>query len=392
MAPDFSSLRVALVHYWLVNHGGGERVLDCLAAMFPQADVFSVVADPTTVSAEIRKHKLTTSFLQNLPGSVRYYRHFLPLYPLALESFDLSSYDLVISHESGPTKGVITRPDACHICYSESPMRYVWDMYHSYRATMGAVTRTFFSAASHYLRMWDVSSATRVDHFIATSTFIEKRIMKYYRRESTVIHPPVNVPGAYASEEKDNYYLMVGRITDYKRVDLAVSAFNRNGRTLRIVGDGPTRGQLERQAASNVTFLGRLSDEEIHRQYARCRALIFPGMEDFGIVPLEAQAFGKPVIAYGEGGVVDTVIPYRDGTTPAEFSTGIFFDSQTASGIQEAIEEFELQESNFRAGFIRAHALRFRSEEFTRLMSEFVETRLASHAQSSRYSAHLPVV
>lgn len=369
---EFTNLRVALIHYWMVNHGGGERVLDALAELFPQADIFVVVAKASTVSAEVRRHKLTTSFVQHLPGSSRYYRHFLPLYPLALESFDLSDYDLVISHESAPAKGVITRPDACHICYSSSPMRYIWDMYHEYRRAMGVVTRPFFSATSNYLRMWDVSTASRVDHFVANSSFVAKRITRYYRRDSTVIHPPVNVDGTPASFEVDDYYLVVGRLTEYKRVDLAIAAFNENGRRLRIVGDGPMRRKLQRQAKHNIEFLGRLSDQAIQEQYARCRALIFPGQEDFGIVPVEAQAFGKPVIAFESGGALDTVIPYQPASTPAEFATGILFRPQTAAGLVGAVHQFELQEGKFRPDFIRSHALRFRPEEFKRRMCEYI--------------------
>lgn len=383
LLPELKNLRIALVHYWLVNQGGGERVLDSLAEMLPQADVFSVVANPATLSDEIRRHKLTTSFLQHVPGAIRYYRQFLPLYPMALENFDLSEYDLVISNESGPAKGVLTRPDAPHICYCCSPMRYIWDMYPFYRGEMGFVTRTVFSAASSYMRLWDLSTAARVDHFIADSSFIATRVKKYYRRESTVIHPPVNVTGAFASYVSDDYYLIVGRLTDYKRVDLAVQAFNECGRPLHIVGDGPLRRKLQQQARANIQFLGRMSDEEIHQQYARCRALVFPGQEDFGIVPVEAQAFGKPVIAYADGGALDTVISCASGSTPAEIATGVLFSPQTAGGVLDGIRHFERQEGKFRPEFIRANALRFRSEEFQRLMSEFIVDSLVGRTGSS---------
>jgi glycosyltransferase involved in cell wall biosynthesis len=364
-----------LVHYWLVNHGGGERVLDSLAELFPHADVFAVVAKPESVSPQLRGHRLTTSFLQRAPGSHRYYRHFLPLYPLALENFDLSAYDLVISHESGPAKGVITRPDSCHICYCSSPMRYLWDMAAEYRRGMGFVTRTLFALAAAPLRQWDVSSAQRVDHFVANSNFVAARIRKYYRRESTVIPPPVNVTGAFASHEADDYYLMVGRLTDYKRVDLAIDAFNQNGRALRIVGDGPLRRDLKRRARPNIQFLGKLSDEATLQQYARCRALIFPGCEDFGIVPVEAQAFGKPVIAFAGGGALDTVMPMH-AESPAEFATGVLFRPQTTSGLLEAIRQFEANEHRFRPEFIRSHALSFRTEEFQRRIEEYIVSRM----------------
>jgi glycosyltransferase involved in cell wall biosynthesis len=393
--PELKDLRIAIVHYWLVNHGGGERVLDILCELLPQADVFVGVADPATLSAQIRSRHLQTSFLQSIPGSVRWYRHFLPLYPMALENLDLSSYDLVVSQESGPAKGVLTRPDTLHICYCNSPMRYIWDMYGPYRASMGTITRAMFSTTAHYMRMWDVISASRVDHFIANSSFIAKRIRKYYRRESTVIHPPVSVPAGYRPHDADDYYLIVGRLTDYKRVDIAVDAFNEGGWTLHVVGDGPLYSALRRRARPNIKFLGRLSDDEIHQQYARCRALIFLAEEDFGIVPVEAQAFGRPVIAYGSGGAVDTVVPFQRDVTPAEFATGILFRPQSPAGLFSAIREFEQQEAKFRPEFIRSHAMRFRPEEFKRSMSEYIVACLAEHRSgrqpTARVEAALPV-
>jgi len=380
----FANLRIALVHYWMVNHGGGERVLEALAELFPHADVFVVVADPKTVSPEILRHRLKTSFLQHIPGSVRYYRHFLPLYPIALEGLDLSSYDLVISHESGPAKGVITRPDALHICYCSSPMRYIWDMSAEYRNDMNRVTRSIFSVASNYMRMWDFVSASRVDHFVANSNFVASRITKYYRRECTVIYPPVDVSSALVSSTTDDYYLMVGRLARYKRVDLAIAAFNENGRCLRIVGEGPLRRSLQKQARSNIYFLGRLSDHEIREQYSRCRALVFPGQEDFGIVPVEAQAFGKPVIAYGAGGALDTVIPVQAGINSAEFATGILFHPQDPAALASAIRFFEEQEGRFRPDYIRSHALQFSVGEFKRKISKHVaDCAVHSAAKSS---------
>src|ERR1019366_1036607 len=283
-------MRVALVHYWFVSRRGGERVVEALCELFPQADLFALVADRNVLSPELQKHKLTTSFLQNLPGSRKWHRHMLPLYPLAVEQFDLREYDLVISTESGPAKGVLTAPETCHICYCLTPMRYIWNFYHDYKdgSGLGALTKPVFALTAHYARLWDVASAARVDHFAAISHTVAARVRKYYRRDAEVIYPPVDVLQAEVSGNIEDYYLVVGQLVNYKRVDLAVQACNRLGRTLRIVGAGEEYQRLRRMAGNTVTFLGSLSDAEVQKQYATCRALLLPGEEDFGIVPVEA--------------------------------------------------------------------------------------------------------
>lgn len=287
-----SSLRVAIVHYWFVGRAGGERVVEGLAEVFPQADLFSLVADRKTLGPVLRNRNLQTSFLQRIPGAKKFHRHFLFLQPIALEQFDLTNYDLVISSESGPAKGVITSSKTCHICYCHSPMRYIWEMYPQYKRGMSPLTRVIFSLAAHYMRLWDYAAAGRVDYFVANSQFVASRIRKFYGRESRVIHPPVEATAGTINTAPGDYYLAVGRLVDYKRFDLAVRACTELGRRLRVIGDGPENKALRRMAGSTVEFLGRLSDSELRKNLAGCRALLFPGEEDFGIVPVEAQSFG----------------------------------------------------------------------------------------------------
>ncbi|MGH2510993.1 MAG: glycosyltransferase, partial [Ktedonobacteraceae bacterium] len=294
LASWVKNLRVAIVHYWLVAQRGGERVVEALAEMFPQADIFTLVMDRASLPAALRSHKITSSFLQKIPGATKHYQKFLPLFPLALERFRLDEYDLVISSESGPAKGVLTSQHTCHICYCHTPMRYLWDMYHQYRERpdMGIVSRAVFTASAHYLRMWDLATASRVDHFIANSENVAARICKHYHRESTVIHPPANVSAGYLAQRKDDYYLVVSQLVAYKRVDLAIAACNRLKRGLRIVGDGEEYRRLRQLAGPTIEFLGFLPEKTLGEHYAFCRALLFPGEEDFGIVPVEAQSYG----------------------------------------------------------------------------------------------------
>jgi glycosyltransferase involved in cell wall biosynthesis len=372
-------LRVALVHYWLNGYGGGERVLEAWADIFPNADLYAPMASEHGIPPKLRHMTLRTSFLGRIPGVKRWHRHFLPLYPYALEQFDLGGYDLVISSESGPAKGVITNPRTCHICYCHSPMRYIWDMYHEYRRSMNALTRTAFSLAAHYARLWDVSTAARVDYFVANSRYVASRIRKYYRRESTVIHPPVDVTVGYISSKIEDYYLVVSRLVPYKRVDLAVAACTRLGRRLRVVGTGPEYKRLKEIAGPTVEFLGKLDGDSLRESYARCRALLFPTEEDFGIVPVEAQSFGRPVIAYARGGALETVIGLScDGAPDCARATGVFFDTQLADALSEAVIRFEESEATFLPDVIRAHAKQFGPEKFRARFTDFVADKLAA--------------
>lgn len=371
-------LKVALVHYWLVTYTGGERVLEALGEVFPQADIFTLVVKPESLTSSLAGHKVHSSFLQKFPGSTRYYRHLLPLQPLALESLDVSGYDLVISNESGPSKGVITSSKTCHICYSLSPMRYIWDMYHDYTRSMNLLTRSIFSLTAHYMRMWDLATADRVDYFLADSNFVGSRIRKFYKRESRTIYPPVDVDSGYISEEIDDYYLVAGRMVDYKRADLAILACNELRRKLHVVGEGPEYKKLKALAGPTIRFLGRLNERELREQFAHCRALIFPQEEDFGIVPVEAQSFGRPVIAYGGGGALETVIGKFDDEPDvnARQLSGIFFRKQTPESLARAILKFESIEHGICPSFIRDGSLRFSTDRFKEEIEQFVSTKL----------------
>jgi glycosyltransferase involved in cell wall biosynthesis len=377
MTSRLARLRVAINHYWFNGYGGGERVVEALAEIFPQAHFFSLLAAEAHTFPAVQG-RLTTSFVNRIPGATRWHRHFLPLYPLALEQFDFSDFDLVISSESGPAKGVITAPQTCHICYCHSPMRYIWDMYHQSRKNMNPVTRAIFSASAHYMRLWDLSTAARVDYFIANSRFIAARIRKCYRRESTVIYPPANVSAGYIASNIEDYYLVVSRFVPYKRVDLAVRACNRLRRRLRIVGDGPEYKLLRKMAGPTIEFLGRLDETALHDIYARCRALLFPGEEDIGLVPVEAQSHGRPVIAYGRGGALETITADLAGDEDRANCTGVFFRTQTLESLCEAIQRFERSESLFRPQFIRNSVERFSLERFKAEMTTFVVDKMES--------------
>ncbi len=390
VSTELSKLRVAIVHYWFIGRAGGERIVEALAEIFPQADLFSLVADRSTLAPILQSRKLQTSFLQRVPGAKKFHRHFLFLQPLALEQFDLSDYDLVISSESGPAKGVITSSKTCHICYCHSPMRYIWDMYPEYRRSMGVLVGTLFSLTAHYIRLWDQASASRVDYFVANSHYSASRIRKYYGRESTVIHPPVEVSAGKISAQQSEYYVAVGRLVEYKRFDLAVAACVELGRPLKIIGVGPQEKALRRMAGPTVEFLGRISDGELREILAGCRALLFPGEEDFGIVPVEAQSFGKPVIAYASGGVLETVRGIFPNEAELENPTGVFFRDKSLSGLTKAILQFESMEQEFRPETIRQHSLQFDSAIFKRHISEFIASAVRDFRaknQADKFSA-----
>lgn len=327
-------MKVALVHYWLVGMRGGERVLEALCELYPDAVILTHVADRSQLSATILRHEIRETFIARLPAARRHYQKYLPLMPLALEMVDMSEFDLIISSESGPAKGIIPRPDALHLCYCHSPMRYIWDQFHTYRDQAGWLTRLLMPLFAHRLRQWDVTSAARVDGFIANSHFVARRIGKYYRRSADVLAPPVAVDafGPAAPKDIKDHYLLAGELVSYKRPDLAIDAFTASGRKLIVIGDGHRRKALERRAGPNITFLGKVPFSRLRSEFAQCRALIFPGQEDFGIIPVEVMASGRPVIAYGRGGVLDSV---TDGIS------GLFFDEQSARALNAAIDRFE---------------------------------------------------
>lgn len=351
--------RVAIIHYWLVGMRGGEKVLEAICRMYPQADIFTHVCIPDRISPLLRTHRIRTTAVSRLPFAAQMYQKYLVFMPTALEEIDLSGYDLVISSEAGPAKGVVPPPDAPHLCYCHSPMRYLWDQYHVYRGGAGAVTRLMMPRLAHALREWDVTSAARVDSFVANSTHVAQRIRKYWRREATVVHPPVAVErfAPVGRDEVDDFYLWAGELAPYKRPDLAVEAFTRMNKPLIVIG-GPaaTQTALARSAGPSVTFLGHVPDATLKAAMARCRALIFPGEEDFGLVPVEVMASGRPVIAYGRGGVLDTV---RHG------ETGLLFRDQSVEGLIAAVERFEAEGlDRLDPAALAAHASRFGETAF----------------------------
>lgn len=350
-------MRCALVHYWLLGMRGGEKVLEALCRLFPDSDIFTLFYDPDRVSPLIRSHRVITSFLNPFR---RHYRSLLPLMPAALEHFDLREYDLVISSESGPAKGVITSGNTRHICYCHSPMRYLWDLYPAYVHdwTRSRLRRGVMATLTNYLRVWDYASAARVDEFIANSGNVQKRIWKAYRRGSEIIYPPVDVESFYYSPPED-YYLVVSELVPYKRVADAARCFSKTKRRLKIVGDGPEYSVLRKIAGKTVEFCGRVSDSELRDLYAHCRALVMPGEEDFGIVAVEAIASGKPVIALGKGGVLESV-PDQDPRA------GFFYMHPGEEPLKRAIENFERWETSLCPAAIRSFASRFSEERFRR--------------------------
>lgn len=363
-APSrFSEPRVAIVHYWLVAMRGGERVVERLLDLFPQADIFTHVYDEAAVSAKIRRAIVRTSFINRLPMARRAYQYYLPLMPMALEGLDLRGYDLIISSESGPAKGVITDPSSLHVCYCHSPMRYLWDHYHLYRRDANPLVKAVMPAAYHRLRQWDVASSARVDRFAANSHFIRDRIRKSWRREAEVVHPPVDTSLFTPSLEFDDHYLWVGQMVPYKRPDLAVEAFNRTGLPLLMVGSGGMLKKLKATARPNIRFAERLSFDELRRAYSRTRALVFTAEEDFGIVPVEAMASGRPVLAFGRGGVLDSVRPE---------ATGLFFAQQEPDSLIEGVERMEAWLPHFEPSHAVGQANRFAPEVFDDKMRALV--------------------
>ena len=369
-------MRIAILHDYLNQMGGAENVLHTLHEIFPQAPIYTSFYRPEAMPAAFREFDIRTTFLQKFGPFTRYPRHqkLLPLYPVAFEHLDLREFDVVLSNSSAWCKGVITREDAWHICYCLSPMRFAWNT-HEYLAgeQVGWLSQKILPPMLTWIRAWDVTNSARVDDFVAISRAVAARIRKLYKRESTILYPPVDTTQFSASNKIDDYFLVVSRLVPYKRVDLVVQAFNRLRLPLRIIGDGRDRARLEAMAQPNVQFLGYVSNEERRRQFSQCQALIFPGEEDFGLVPVETQASGRPVIAYAAGGALDTVV---DG------KTGLFFLEQKVEAICEAIERFNAMA--FSAEQIAAHAATFDTRIFKEKLASLVDAG-PSHQNLPRY-------
>jgi glycosyltransferase involved in cell wall biosynthesis len=357
-------MRTAIVHYWLLGMRGGERVLEALCRMLPDADIYTLFYDPERVSGLIRSHTIKASYLNPMR---RFYRSLLPLMPSALESFDLRDYDLVISSESGPAKGVLTSSNTRHICYCHTPMRYLWELYPAYvnEWTRNPLKRTLLRPLTQYLRIWDYACAARVDQFVANSENVRRRIFKTYRREADVVYPPVAVETFHYSQPED-YFLIVSELVAYKQLDYAVRTFSRTGRRLRVVGDGPGYRDLKHLAGSTVELCGRVSDTELCELYAGCRGLVMPGEEDFGMTAIEALASGKPVIALARGGVLESV-PQRD-----PFG-GLLYSEPTDAGLEAALAAFDRMAGAVNPKQLQAWAANFSEPVFRTRMQAILD-------------------
>lgn len=377
-STDLERARVAVVCDWLTVYAGGEKVLEQILKVVPHAELYSLVDFLPEGERGFIQHKgVTTSFIQRLPLAQKRYRDYLPLMPLAVEQFDLSGYDLVISSSHAVAKGVLTGPDQFHLCYCHSPIRYAWDLQAQYlkeagleRGLKGALARLLL----HRVRLWDARTPNGVDEFVANSRFIARRIHKVYRRDSTVIYPPVDVDGFTLHEQKEDFYFTASRMVPYKKIDLIVEAFAGMPDKKLVVGStGPDFEKIKAKAGPNVTLLGFQPFERLKDYMQRARAFVFAAEEDFGIVPLEAQACGTPVIAYGKGGSLETV---KGG------ETGLFFDAQTVSSLQEAVRRFEGM--TFDPAAARAHAERFSAPRFRSEFSRFASERYAAFQEAQR--------
>jgi glycosyltransferase involved in cell wall biosynthesis len=355
-------MKIAVVHDYFTQIGGAEQVAAALMHMLPGAALHATVALQECVPASLAGTPVTTSWMQKLPGMRDYYRFYFLLYPLAVPSLDLSGYELVLSSSSGYAKGVHTNRDAIHVCYCHTPMRWAWNFEsYSAREEMGAAKQLLLSQLIRGLRHWDVGASRQPDHFIANSETVAARIRRVYGRFAEVIYPPIDLGRFRPSQEQEDYYIVLARLVSYKRIDLAVEACTMLGRRLLVIGDGPDRARLMAKAGATVSFLGRLSDGEVEHYAARCRALIFPGEEDFGMAPLEIAAAGRPTIAYRGGGAVETIV---DGVT------GIFFDRQTPGDLADAITRFERIE--WSPAVLRRHAEKFGTDVFQAKMCAFL--------------------
>lgn len=378
LSQKVTVLSFALVHDWLNQIGGAENVLESLAQMYPRAPIYTSMYWPalTTQRPAFAGWDIRTSFMQHLPGVLRHHQWYLPLYPLAFEQFDLNAYELVLSNKSGFCHGVLTGPETCHICYCLTPTRFIWsfDSYAQREEGVGRALSGLLRPVISYLRLWDRQAADRVDHFVAISRTVQRRIQKYYRRSSVIIYPPVDTDRFVPSTDPPgDYYLAGGRLIPYKRLDLAVRAFTQLGLPLVVYGEGRDAASLKAEAGPNITFLGQVSWDRLVDLFQHCRAFVFPGLEDFGIAPVEAQATGRPVIAFAGGGSLDTVV---DGVT------GVLFGEQSVASLVAAVQR--CAETPFDPQVIRQHALRFSAQRFCRELEDYVAQQLDQHRAQLR--------
>lgn len=361
-----NNLKIALVHDWLTGMRGGEKVLEVFCELFPDAKLFTLLHNKGTLSDTIENMAVVTSFVDKLPLKEKKYRNYLPIFPIAIETFDFDEYDFVLSTSHCVAKSVKVK-NGIHICYCHTPMRYVWEMFEEYFGSgkAGLATRFTMKIVAPILRRWDVATSNRVNYYIANSYNVAGRIKAYYNRESDVIHPPVDTNMFQLSTTNKDYYLIVSALVPYKKNEIAIEAFNKLGKRLLIIGSGPEESKLKSIAKDNCVFLGWKSNEELAEYYSGCKALLFAGIEDFGIVPLEAMACGKPVIAFAKGGALETVIDQK---------TGVYFYEQNSQALIEAV--LKLEQVEFDAGAIRKHALTFDRELFKSKIQNYVEEKI----------------
>ena len=361
-------MKVAIVHYWLVTMRGGEKVLEELCKLYPQADIYTNVYNPDKISDEIKKHKIYTTRVNRFPMAKRFYQKYMPFMPNALMDLDLTSYDLIISSESGPAKGVCPAPNAYHVCYCHTPMRYLWDMYHEYFRKSNPIVKFFMKKMIPGLRQWDVISSNLVDHFVANSHYVAARIQRYYNRKATVVYPPCDIENYLENPRSpEDFYLFFGQLVGYKRADLAIEACIKSGRKLVVIGDGKSKDAKRLEKTGLVKFTGRVSDKEVADYLSKAKALLFPGIEDFGIIPVEANAAGCPVLAYKDGGAMDSI---------QENVTGLFFEEQTAESLIACMDSFEKIENQFADRKVfEKHVKQFSLEEFQNKMKKVLENK-----------------
>ncbi|WP_175073504.1 glycosyltransferase family 4 protein [Terribacillus sp. AE2B 122] len=366
-------MKVAIVHDWLVTYAGAERVLEKMLDVYPDADLYSTV-DYLEDRAFIKNKKVHTTFIQNLPFSKKKYRSYLPLMPLAIEQFDFSEYDLIISSSHAVAKGIITGPQQKHICMCYSPIRYAWDLQHQYLKETGldrGIKSIIVRYLLHRIRIWDIRTSNGVDEFIAISNFIQDRISKIYRRNSTVIYPPVYIEDFSIGETKEDYYITASRMVPYKKMDLIVQAFNEMpNKKLIVIGQGPDYEKIKKIAKDNIHLLGYQDNKTLKEYLQKAKAFIFAAEEDFGIAPLEAQASGTPVIAYGKGGALETI------NSNSEKPSGLFFKEQNVNSLIKAVKDFENNIEAYKPEYCRENAMRFSVERFTNEFKAFVEEKI----------------
>ena len=372
-------MKIAIVHDYLNQYGGAEKVVEVFHELYPDAPIYTTIFDKNKMPPLFERMDIRTSYMQKFPFLDKHFKKYLLFYPGAIESFDLREYDLIISSSSAFAKGAIKGKDAVNICYCYSPMRFVWDYKHYVeKENFGNLTSKLLPIAIKSLKKWDLKTVGRVDHYVTISGYIQDRVKNFYKKDSEVIYPPVSVASCKISDKTEDYFLIVSRLNAYKNIDIVIEAFNKCRLNLKIVGTGPYGDTLKKMAkGSNIEFTGRLSNDELKETYSKCRAYIFPGKEDFGITPVEAQAFGKPVIAYADGGALETVV---DGVT------GLFFKHKSPDELLKTIEKFIEIEKSFNAENIRQNALRFDTAVFKEKITVFIEKKYKEFREKNPFN------